>query len=223
MDFNRSSIIRLVVSVPMIAVFLALALDWRPGIFSEFDAERVTSIVEQAGIMGPVLIVALMTLAVVASPLPSAPIALAAGAAYGHTFGTVYVALGSSLGAMIAFLIARHLGRDAVVRFFGDNANYGLLGSQRALTLTVFITRIIPFVSFDAVSYAAGLSGIHLWRFLVATISGIIPASFVLAHFGSEAMNGQFGSSELLIMGLGLITVLPLLWFTVRAPSETPK
>ena len=55
-----------------------------------------------------------MTLAIVMSPIPSAPIALAAGAAYGHLWGAVYVAAGSLSGALIAFGIARFLGREFV-------------------------------------------------------------------------------------------------------------
>ena len=51
--------------------------------------------IEASGLLGPVLVVGLMTVAIVASPIPSAPIALAAGAAYGHTFGTILVVLGA--------------------------------------------------------------------------------------------------------------------------------
>ncbi len=67
------------------------------------DGERLHMLVARAGLWGPVLIVTLMTLAVVASPIPSAPIALAAGAAYGHLWGTVQVVIGAELGALIAF------------------------------------------------------------------------------------------------------------------------
>jgi uncharacterized membrane protein YdjX (TVP38/TMEM64 family) len=157
-----------------------------------------------------------MTVAVVASPIPSAPIALAAGAAYGHYAGAAYVAIGSELGAMIAFLVARHLGRDAVVKLLGSKADYGLLGSQNALTVIVFSSRLLPFISFDAMSYAAGLSRLQLWRFLLATFAGIIPASFVLAHFGSEAMSGDFGAAEWLTLGLGFLTAMPFLLIALR-------
>jgi uncharacterized membrane protein YdjX (TVP38/TMEM64 family) len=60
------------------------------------------------GWYGPLAVVVLMTIAVVLSPLPSAPIALAAGALYGHTWGTLYVLAGAQSGAMIAFAIARY-------------------------------------------------------------------------------------------------------------------
>lgn len=213
LDHNRrrAAIVRL----GAVLVLLGLTAVWLSGaatpLLERFDAGTIDGLVARAGLWGPLVVVGLMTLAVVMSPIPSAPIALAAGAAYGHYAGTVYVAVGAELGAMIAFLIARLLGRDAIRRVLGERADRGLLGSQNALTLTVFASRLMPFVSFDAISYASGLSRLHLWRFLLATLAGIVPASFVLAHFGSEAVRGDPGRAAWLAAGLGLLTGLPLL------------
>jgi uncharacterized membrane protein YdjX (TVP38/TMEM64 family) len=196
-----------------------------PSVFTEarglMDGERLDMLVARAGIWGPVVIVTLMTVAVVASPIPSAPIALAAGAAYGHLWGTAQVVIGAELGALIAFGLARVLGHDVLRRVFGDRVDAGLLGSQTALTLTVFASRLMPFVSFDMISYAAGLSRLHAWRFTLATLAGIIPASFLLAHFGGEAASGDLGRATWAVLGLGLVTGLPLLWVAMRRrPKE---
>lgn len=184
------------------------------------DAERLEMLVARAGVWGPVLIIALMTVAVVASPIPSAPIAMAAGAAYGHLWGTVQVVVGAELGALIAFGLARVLGRDALRRVFGDCVDAGLLGSQTALTATVFASRLLPFVSFDMISYAAGLSRLHAWRFALATMAGIVPASFLLAYVGGEAVSGDLGRATWAVLILGLVTGLPLLWVAIRRRPE---
>lgn len=184
------------------------------------DGERLETLVARAGLWGPVLIVTLMTLAVVASPIPSAPIALAAGAAYGHVWGTVQVVIGAELGALIAFGLARVLGRDVLRRAFGGRVDAGLLGSQAALTATVFASRLMPFVSFDMISYAAGLSQLHAWRFALATLAGIVPASFLLAHFDGEAVSGDLDRATWAVLGLGLATGLPLLWVAMRKGPE---
>ncbi|MFZ2102044.1 MAG: VTT domain-containing protein [Oricola sp.] len=186
------------------------------------NSERLEVLVARAGLWGPVLIVTLMTVAVVASPIPSAPIALAAGAAYGHLWGTVQVVAGAELGALIAFGLARVLGHDVLRRVFGDRVDAGLLGSQTALTATVFASRLMPFVSFDMISYAAGLSRLHAWRFALATLAGIVPASFLLAHFGGEAVSGDLGRATWAVLGLGLVTGLPLLWVAMRR-DRRPK
>lgn len=208
------------VGAVLVLVLLGWAAGWWP---LDIDRATVEAWVESAGPWGPLAVAALMTIAVVASPIPSAPVALASGAAYGHYAGTVYVALGSEIGALVAFLIARRLGREPVARLLGEKADYGLLGSQNALTLTVFVSRLLPFVSFDVMSYAAGLSRLHFWRFALATMAGILPASFVLAHFGSAAMDGAFGGAEWIALGLGLMTGLPLLLVALRRGAASRK
>lgn len=178
------------------------------------EREDLRDWIDAAGLLGPVLVVVLMTIAIVASPLPSAPIALAAGAAYGHTFGTFLVVLGAETGALAAFLLARGLGRPFVERRVSGRMGQGLLGSQNILTLLVFGSRLLPFLSFDMISYAAGLSKLHLWRFALATLAGIIPASFLLAHLGSEAMNGDFQTATWTALALGGFTALSVLFVT---------
>ena len=208
----------------ILGIGLLAVWQFAPAVFAEarslLDVERLEMLVARAGLWGPVLIVTLMTVAVVASPIPSAPIALAAGAAYGHLWGTVQVVIGAELGALIAFGLARVLGHDVLRRVFGDRVDAGLLGSQTALTATVLASRLMPFVSFDVISYAAGLSRLHAWRFALATLAGIIPASFLLAHFGGEAVSGDLGRATWAVLGLGLVTGLPLLWVAMRQKPE---
>lgn len=179
-----------------------------PDLFAGGEALRAR--IEALGVWGPVGVIALMVIAILISPLPSAPVALAAGAVYGHFWGTLYVLAGSEIGAIAAFVLARFLGHEALHRRFGDRLSVGLAGSQTALMATVFATRLLPFLSFDMVSYAAGLTVLSLWRFILATLAGILPASFLLAHLGSEMMSEE--SSRILwsVLLLGLLTGLPI-------------
>ena len=183
------------------------------------------------GVWGPLIIIFMMILAILISPIPSAPIALAAGAAYGHWWGTLYVLIGAEAGALAAFGVARLVGHDTVHRWFGDRLSAGLLGSQSALMLIVFVSRALPFMSFDLVSYAAGLTVLSMWRFAIATIAGIAPISFLLAHFGSEMATGETGRILLSALVLGSLTMIPVLVELVRErlasrrakSSEQPK
>ncbi|TRD15597.1 TVP38/TMEM64 family protein [Palleronia caenipelagi] len=217
---------RLLLIICIVLLLLALA---RPGLLGIDIAmpqrDDLRFWIDAAGLFGPALVVVLMTIAVVASPLPSAPIALAAGAAYGHTFGTVLVVIGAETGAIVAFLLARALGRPFVERRFGHAIGKGLLGSQNLLTLIVFASRLLPFLSFDMISYAAGLSALHLWRFAIATFVGIVPASFLLAHLGSEAMNGDVKTATWTAIALGGFTALSVaigIWRETR-PTRRDK
>ncbi len=180
------------------------------------DGSALREWIAGLGLWGPLAVVGLMTLAILVSPIPSAPIAVAAGAAYGHVWGTIYVLLGAEAGALAAFGVARLVGYEVLSRWFGDRLSVGWLGSQNTLMGLVFVSRLLPFLSFDLVSYAAGLTVLSFWRFALATVAGIIPASFLLAHFGDEMAAGEGERIMISVGALGAITLVPLLVKLVR-------
>ena len=83
------------------------------------NVDAVILHLQNLGIAGPLLVIGLMTLAIVFNPLPSAPIALASGAVYGHTLGTVYIVAGAEIGALMAFIIARLTGFQIMQKYIG--------------------------------------------------------------------------------------------------------
>jgi uncharacterized membrane protein YdjX (TVP38/TMEM64 family) len=181
------------------------------------DAEAAREYIVGLGMVGPLAVVAWIALAVLVSPLPSAPVALAAGALFGHSWGTLYVLLGAELGALGAFGLARLLGRETLQRWLGDRLPGTRLGSQGSLMTIVFVSRLLPFVSFDLVSYAAGLTRLSLWRFALATLAGVLPTAFLLAHFGGEMMLGGVDAMLYAALALGLLTAVPLAAYSLRA------
>lgn len=183
------------------------------------DGGALRARIEHLGAWGPFAVVALMVLAVLVSPIPSAPIAMVAGTLYGHYWGAVYVVVGAEAGALAAFAIARMLGRASIERWIGERLSARLVGSQNVLMGIVFASRLMPFVSFDMVSYAAGLTPLAAWRFALATFAGIIPASFLLAHFGHELATVEGDSVTYTALALGAVTLVPLavkLWRDYR-------
>lgn len=211
MSLSRAARRRLVIAAVIILALAAIywALSWSSVSTHLLDGEALRAYVVRLGWLGPVAVVALMTVAIVLSPIPSAPIAMAAGAAYGM-WGAVYVGIGAEVGAVLAFYIARILGREMMVRWFGDQISLGWLGSQNVLMGIVFATRLMPFLSFDLISYGAGLTPLKFWRFAVATLLGIAPASFILVHFGSTVASADAQRVGVAVLALGLITIVPL-------------
>ena len=188
------------------------------------DGKHIQRYLESLGILGPILVVLLMTLAIMVSPIPSAPIAVAAGAAYGHTWGTIYVLIGSVTGATGAFFVARFLGYEFVKKIASSYFPFKFLESQNTLMAIVFVSRIMPFLSFDVISYAAGLSSLVLWRFVVATLFGIAPASFFLAHVGSEMASTEIDRILMALLLLTGITALSMLvnFLRRKTPNAEP-
>lgn len=187
------------------------------------DSEALKSFVDSLGPWGPAVVIGLMALAILVSPIPSAPIALAAGALYGHGWGTLYVLLGAEIGALAAFGIARLVGYEVLRNWLGERLSLGWLGSQNALMGLVFVSRLLPFVSFDVISYAAGLTVLSAWRFALATLAGIVPASFLLAHFGAEMAAGEGDQALIAVLALGVLVALPLAFRFIRGRRKARR
>lgn len=175
------------------------------------DEERLRNEVAGLGLWGIAAVIALMTLAIVMSPIPSGPIAMVAGAVYGPVWGAIYTIAGSVLGAAIAFGLARCLGYDFVCRWLkGRLKHLRQKRSQNRLMAIVFLSRLIPFISFDAVSYAAGLTPLSFWRFAFATFMGVIPITFLLTFFGERLITAESRWATIAMIAIAGVTILPI-------------
>ena len=197
----------------MVLVVGGVAFLSNPDLQALVQPAEIRDRVRSLGGWGPAALMAGMALAIVFSPVPSAPITLAAGAVYGHLWGTLYALVGAHAGAMIAFAIARLFGRAAVVRFVPASlldSQAGIGRSQWVLAGGVVVARLFPFVSFDAVSYLAGLTPLRTWLFAVATLIGMVPMTFLFAHLG-----GTMTSGEEAIRALNLLALVALAGFVL--------
>lgn len=158
---------------------------WGASIWEVFsDRERLQGMLDAAGPLAPVLYVGLLVVQAVAAPLPAPAVALAGGYGFGLLEGFLLTWFGSLIGGVVSFGISRRFGRGLVA------------GSRRAVQLDrfveehgavlVFVLRLIPLVSFDAISYAAGLSSIRFGGFLLATALGMAPGTFAFVYLGGS-------------------------------------
>lgn len=162
------------------------------------------------GPWAPLMFVILLAIAVVISPIPSVPLDIAAGLTFGLLWGTVYVLIGAELGAMIAFVIARWLGRPRLARRLPVAAmtqidTLASRGGVRALLLM----RLLPVFNFDWVSYAAGLTSMSFPAFAFATFVGMIPPVIAIVAVGATVSVNPVLAGTILTL-LVLIVVIPL-------------
>ncbi|RKZ98076.1 MAG: TVP38/TMEM64 family protein [Gammaproteobacteria bacterium] len=175
------------------------------------DSEQFKTYIISTGFWGIIIIISLMAFAILFKLLPSAAVALASGAVYGHTWGTIYIIIGAWMGAVIAFSITRLLGNDALCRLSGRRIMIEQEQSQSWLMWGVFVSRLIPVLPYDLISYAMGLTPLKLWRFSIATLIGVIPTSFFLAHVGGELAETDFSEMLSGMMTAGLVILLPVI------------
>lgn len=119
--------------------------------------------------------------------LPGAVIfTLTGGFLFGTALGTVYVNVGATSGAVLAFLTARYLFRDAVERRFGAKLGAIQRGFDQDAFNYLLTLRLIPVFPFFLVNLAAGLTRIRVSTYTAATAIGIVPATIVYANAGSQ-------------------------------------
>lgn len=220
-DFQKRPLSVAKIAVGLLVLAILIAGYWAlldSGFLSLLtNEEHLQSEVARLGFLGAFVVIALMAVAIIISPVPSGPIAIAAGAAFGPVLGAVYVVIGAALGASIAFGLARCLGYDFVCRWLGGRLHYlTAKRSQRRLMAVVFVSRLIPFISFDAVSYAAGLSPLSFWRFAMATLAGIIPISVLLTYSGERLISADSSWTTVILVGVGVVTLIPLAFQLLR-------
>ena len=186
----------------VLIVIAVIILQYRWDLASFFKSDNIKQWLNAAGSLAPLLYIGVVMAAVVISPIPSLPLDIAAGAFFGPFLGTVYSVIGASAGAITSFLIARLLGRELVERFLGGQINFCTQCSDKLLTKVVFFSRLLPVISFDVISYGAGLTKMSLKKFSMATVVGMIPLTFAYNYSGSVMV---FGKGLTFILGVVMV------------------
>lgn len=197
--------------VLLLVFIVGLLLTQLSDFASDFSPDRVEKWLRESGpVVAPLMLVISMILAVMSGVIPSVALDIAAGSYFGPYLGTLYCTVGALIGAIFSFLIARFLGRGIIEYFLKGHINFCSRCSDRLLTKMVFISRLIPVVSFELVSYGAGLTKMSIRNFTLATFFGMIPLTFVYNYFGSF-----LAVDRTLIFVFGLIMVALFFLFPI--------
>lgn len=155
----------------------------------------------------------LMVFSSILAPLPAFMITLSNAAIFGWWQGAILSWSSAMAGAALCFFISRTLGRDVVEKITGKGALAGVEGYFKKYgTRTILVCRLLPFVSFDAVSYFAGLTPMGFWAFFIATGIGQTPATIVYSYVGGMLAGG----AKLLMIGLLCLFSLAILIGIIR-------
>lgn len=176
--------------------------------FATGDFHQVEAFVQSYGRYAMAISFLLMILQSVAAPLPAFLITFANASLFGWWQGAILSWTSAMAGAAVCFWIGRVLGRDAVIKL---TSKAGLEQVDRFFdkhgAMSILIARLLPVVSFDIVSYAAGLTSMSFWSFFIATGIGQLPATIVYSYVGGMLTGG----SRKLVMGLMILFALSAL------------
>ena len=210
----------------LVAVYFVVPAgqEWVGSVFAMFatgDFSAASDFMAQYGPAAAVVSFLLMVFQSVIAPLPAFLITIANANLFGWWQGAILSWASAMAGAALCFWIARVVGREAVEKLAGKNGIRQMEEFfQRHGTQSVLIARLLPFVSFDWVSYFAGLTSMRFWSFFWATGLGQLPATIVYSYVGGMLTGG----AKLLMTGLLILFALAILVVVIRQVyTETQK
>ena len=212
---KRNQIILVAAVIVLVALFFAF--DLQRYLSLEFlQAQRSAAVeIHQANPWSTSLGFLAMYVAVTGLSLPGAAIlTLAAGAIFGLALGTVIVSFASTIGATLAFLLARYLLRDAVQRRFEKQLGPINEGVRKDGPFYLFALRLVPAFPFFAINLAMGLTPLRVWTFFWVSQVGMLAGTLVYVNAGQQI--GQLESlagilSPTLILSFALLGLFPLI------------
>lgn len=221
MKKNKKSLSKIIIIILFLAVvlsyfFIPTVKNGFNTIFKMFasgDFTVVKKFVESYGAYAVLVSFALMLSQSVAAPLPAFLITFANANLFGWWKGAILSWTSAMAGAVLCFYIARILGRDVVEKLTSKSGLKQIDNFfEKHGRLSILIARLLPFISFDIVSYAAGLTPISFKSFLWATGLGQLPATIIYSYVGGMLTGG----AQKLVTGLLLLFALSALIVLIR-------
>ena len=196
-------------AVPAVGDFVNNAI----AVLGSANLDRVAEYIRSFGGWAMAFSFCLMVFSSVLAPLPAFMITLSNAAIFGWWQGAILSWSSAMAGAALCFFLARGLGRDVVEKFAGKGALASVEGYfEKYGTRTILVCRLLPFVSFDAVSYFAGLTPLKFIPFFIATGIGQTPATIVYSYVGGMLTGG----AKFLMIGLLCLFSLAILVSIIR-------
>lgn len=182
---GKTLLILIAVALYFFIPFIKINVNQAVFILKNVDVDMAKGYILSFGVWAPIVSFLLMVLQSLIAPIPAFILTFANAGLFGWVWGAVLSWSSAMAGAALCFYLARFLGRDFVEKlsnkaaiekideFFEDYGKYAIL-----------IARLLPFISFDIVSYAAGLTSMSFLGFFIATGIGQLPATIIYSYIG---------------------------------------
>jgi uncharacterized membrane protein YdjX (TVP38/TMEM64 family) len=228
---SKGAVARLVVLI-VIVIGLFLAMRFLP------VQQWLRSFNDWVGHMGAAGIFVFILVYAVATVLmaPGSILTIGAGFAFGLWKGFLAVSAGATVGASLAFLVARFVARDKIEAIALRNERFrnidSAIGKQGAKL--IFLLRLSPVIPFNLSNYFYGLTAVRFWPYVLASWIGMIPGTFLYVYIGTAgkvaveaAAGGQVmrhGWQYWTFISVGLAaTIAVTIWVTKIARDSLRK
>lgn len=182
------------------------------GIVNKIDLETIRSFIQSFGYIAPLIYILIVSIAP-ALMMPGAPFIIAGGILFGSFWGVVYGITGATTGACLAFLVSRYLLREWLESKLTSHRWVKLKNqTEKHGWKIVAITRLVPLVPFNLLSYALGLTRIRFSHYIITSFICMLPGCIAYILLSSSILDLIKGkvTAELIVSSI-IIIVLSLL------------
>ena len=198
----------------VLLVLLVVALAVAAQVVEIPDGAGLRELVGRAGTAAPAVFVAVCALGT-AVFFPKPVLATAAGLLFGVAWGSVLAIAGFTAGAMIAFAVARKLGRDAMAPWLGERLHtLEEVFARRGVEATLVI-RMLPIVPFALANYGAGVTAVRGRHFALGTALGLVPSTVLAAVLG-DALSDLGSPRSIVALSVWAVLAAAGVWWGRR-------
>jgi len=225
----------------IIGVVVLSALVWALRNLKIPDCSTIQTYLDSWGVWAPVLFIVLYIIATIAF-IPGLLVTMMSGLAFGPWWGTLIVSIGSTIGATLAFIIARYVARESIEGFLSKQAWFGKFKNsieENGFNFVLFV-RLVPLFPFNGLNYACGLVPLKMKDYILGSILGMLPGTFAYVYLGAtgcqlidSVIQGKTSFSQfppevrnsllIAILLLAFLSVLPILLKKLRKKGSSPK
>ncbi len=206
----------------LLVLLLAGGMAWALTYRESLDPAALVAQVRSYGLWAPMAFIAVFALATVLF-LPGSVFALAGGALFGPIWGTLYNLSAATVGATLAFFVARYLAADWVARKSGGRLKQLVDGVEAEGWRFVAFVRLVPLFPFNMLNYALGLTRIRASHYVIATLVCMVPGGFAYTYLGYAGREAVAGGEALIQKGLLAVGLLALVVFLPRLVRRLRK
>lgn len=210
------------VALAAVVVLTVHPLNHAVGAAISGDTDEVRRQVDELGVAGPLIILALQLIHAVVF-YPAEIIDAAAGFAYGFLGGFVLVQAGWVLSGLLCYAIGHWAGRPLLHRLLGAERFERIERMiERGGVTLLLAMRLVPIVPFSLVSSAAGAARVPVWRFVWTTAVGYIPITAISVYLGTRLEDFSFEDPTVLLGIGGLLALIGVAHWLVPRRRRDP-
>jgi len=210
---QQSSVVRIIVALVVLSAVVFLA--GRFGLIDRLrDVDGLRAWFQGLGAIGYIAYVVLYVLVAVFM-LPASAVTIVAGITFGSVVGGILALVSATIGASVAFLIAKYAARETIVAKFGQNPIFKKIenGVKENGTSFLILTRLVPVFPYNIQNYAYGVTPMKLSTFALVSLITMAPGAFIYAYMAGEIVTHglsvnilvQFAVAGFILFGVSLI------------------